>query len=306
MSTMTFRADANHLGLPDFNLIHIDPEQTARAFQAYLDTASKLTGVSLDDISLRIAKPIANVDATNLAELLRHGMKLFDAMVWLHAGKPSTHPLVVDPAYAVDSVPSMHTVARAVFYNFFMLLTQARYAPTRTLTDKPKVPNFLSTLMGMSAEACTYAEAVCSFDIQKFDPKWIRYVRFDGMGQETLSRFGLGVAGYRMFGPFGLYEPKADLPANLMRACNFARTVARAPATWDVHPITRNPNVLKNRGNLNKNLGNLVLDCFTDEQIAEMVASKLLYRKPEREPTHRNYLTWSETDDISGTNKIFA
>jgi len=302
---MAFQATPNMLGVPDFGLIHIDPETTAQAFQAYLDTASKLTGVALNDISRRITRLPADPSRVTLTDLLGLGMKLFDAIVWLTAGRPTSHPLVIDPTMNKDDVPSLHEVARSVFYTYFMLLTQARYPAPRTETVKPRIPNFLRSIMGMTDEQNVYIERICSFAPQKFDPAWVRFVEFQGFGQEVLSRFGLGVAGYRMFGPFALYNPKPDISPELQRAVTFAGIVARKPSSWDIHPLTRNPNILTARGNLNKNLGNLILDVFTDEQIGEMVSSKVLYARPEREAAHRNYLTWGAADDISGSGMIF-
>lgn len=302
---MAFTAAPGTVGVPDFGLIHINPSETAAAFQAYLNTASKLTGVSLDDISTRLMTVPADQTKVTLAELLKHGMKLFDAVVWLHAGRPTSHPLKADPTIKPGDIPSAHEIARSVFYCYFMLLTQARYPAPSSASEKPRIPNFLRTIMGMERDQSYYVETICTFAPQKFDASWAKYVSFDNFGQEVLSRFGLGVAGYRMFGPFALYEPKPDIAASLRPAFTFARTLATAPASWDVHPLTRNPIVLSARGNLNKNLGNLILDSFTDDQIDEMVKAKILYKKPEREAAHRNYLQWLAEDNISGTATIF-
>lgn len=302
---MAFRAELSTTGVPDFGLIHIDPEETAKALQTYLDTASKLTGVSLNDISTSVTTVPQDPRTVTLTGLLERGMRLFDAIVWLSAGRPSSHPLQADPAMKKGDIPSMHEVARAVFYCYFMLVTQARYPAGRSASDKPKIPNFLRTIMGMEEEQHIYVERICTFEPQKFDPAWARYVSFANFGQEVLSRFGLGVAGYRSFGPFLLYQPKSGISTALANAVTFARSVASAPATWDIHPLTRRPDILKSRGNLNKNLGNLVLDVFDDDVIDEMVKAKVLYKKPEREPTHRNYLTWDPVDNISGNSVIF-
>lgn len=302
---MAFVASPSTVGVPDFGLIHIDPAETAHAFQDYLDTASKLTGVSLDDISVRVSALPSDPNNVTLTELLQLGMKLFDAIVWLHAGRPASHPLRIDATLTKDQIPSMHEVARSVFYCYFMLLTQARYPAPSSAAEKPRIPNFLRTIMGMEKEQHYYVEMICSFAPQKFDPAWVKFVSFNKFGQEVLSRFGLGVAGYRMFGPFGLYNPKPDLAPALRPAFSFAKKMATAPASWNIHPLTRSPDVLTSRGNLNKNLGNLILDCFTDEQIDEMVRTKILFKKPEREPAHRNYVQWQDEDDISGTARIF-
>jgi len=301
---MPFSATPSTIGVPEFGLIHINPEETAKAFQAYLDTASKLSGVSLDDIKLTVMSMPADPSKVTLVDLLERGMKLFDAVVWLTAGRPATHPLRADPGLKKENIPSMHDIARAVFYCYFMLVTQARYPVGRENSEKPKIPNFLKTIMGMEKEQHVYVNTICSFEPQKFDPAWARHVKFDGFGQQVLSRFGLGVAGYRMFGPFNLYSPKPDMDPSLAPAFAFARKVAVAPATWGVHPLTRKPAVLKARGNLNKNLGNLILECFSDADIAEMCKSKVLYGKPEKEPGHRQYKNWTAEDDISGDDII--
>lgn len=302
---MAFQATVAFTGVPDFGIVHINPTETAKAFQTYLDTASRLTGVALDDINLRVVAAPSDPSKVNLFELLKLGMKLFDAVVWLHQGRPTTHPLQVDAAFKQEDIPSAHEVARAVFYCYFMLLTQARYPAGSANKEKPRIPNFLRTIMGMEEDQSHYVDLICSFEPQKFDPAWIKYVKFDNFGQEVLSRFGLGVAGYRMFGPFSLYQPHSSMPADLNPAFQFARTLAKSRASWDIHPLTRSPNVLTARGNLNKNLGNLILDCFSEEQINEMVTTKILFKKPEREAAHRDYKTWDPTDNVSGTSYIF-
>jgi hypothetical protein len=302
---MSFSNVPSITGVPDFGLIHISPEEVAKSFQTYLDTASKLTGVSLDDISRNVYELPPDVNRITLVDLIKRGMKLFDAVVWLTAGKPASHPLSLDPSMSKDAIPSLHDVARAVFYCYFMLVTQARYPASRGTAEAPKIPNFLRTIMGMDSDQHIYVEKICSFAPQKFDPAWARHVQFEGFGQEVLSRFGLGVAGYRLFGPFALYNAKPGLTPELQRAFKFARSVATAPSSWNVHPLTRNPNILTARGNLNKNLGNLILEVFSESDIAEMVTAKILFGKPVKEPNHRNYNTWGEHDDITGTAYIF-
>lgn len=304
-SIMPFTADVRTTGVPDFGLIHIDPQQTALAFQTYLDTASKLTGVSLDNINRSVITQPADVRNVTLVDLLKIGMKLFDAIVWLTAGRPASHPLEIDPGMKKDDIPTMHDIARSVFYCYFFLIVQARYPAAPGIDNPPKVPNFLVTIMGMNKPQGHYVETICSFEPEKFDPAWAKEVSFRNFGRETLSRFGLGVAGYRLFTPFGVYDHKQGISQNLINAFTFARTVARSDNTWSLHPLTRDPNVLTVRGNLNKNLGNLILEVFTDEQIDEMVRSKMLYARPQHEPTQKNYMTWSPVDDISGTDRIF-
>jgi len=302
---MSFSSSPAVVGTPDFKVIDIDPQEVAKALQVYLERGSRLTGVSIEDISVSVFELPADVTKCTLTDLIIKGMKLFDAIVWLTAGRPVSRPLQVDPSMTKESIPSMHEIARSVFYVYFFLVTQARYPAGSKNDQKPRVPNFLKILMGMELDQSIYVDRICSFEPQKFDPSWAKAVNFTRFGQESLSRFGLGVAGYRLFGPFKSYSVKSGLSIDLQNAVKFAQTVASSPASWSIHPLTRSPEVLTKRGNLNKNLGNLILEVFTDEQIDEMVASKLLFAKPSKEPTCRNYLQWSAIDDITGTDFIF-
>lgn len=292
-------------GVPNFKVIDIDIQDVARCLQAYVTRGSKLTGVSLDEISLGVTALPKEGEEVTLVSLLEKGMKLFDAMVWMSAGQPKEYPLVIDPELTTEKVCNLQEIAKAVFYVYFFLLTQARYPVAVGQDNAPAVPNFLKVVMGLKDHQGTYLEKICSFNAVQFDARWARYVTFKGLGQEALSRFGLGVAGYRMFGPFKLYACKPGASDEVRRAYNFARAVATAPPSWAVHPLTRDPAVLTKRGNLNKNLSNLILEAFTEKQIESMVAAKVLFAKPKEEPAYLNYMQWSEDDDISGSQQIF-
>jgi hypothetical protein len=302
---MALRFTPAFTGVPNWKIIDIDAEEVAKCLQDYVSRGSKLTGVSLDDIDLRVIDGITDASKATLVDLLEHGMKLFDSLIWLTAGRPTDYPLTVDITMTKDQVPSLQKVAKAVFYVYFFLLTQARYPVKATDTNPPKVPNFLNVVMGLDEPQHVYIDLLCSFNPVGFDARWVENISFKGLGQEALSRFGLGVAGYRLFGPFKLYRCKAGVTNEIEAAYNFARVIATSEPTWGIHPLTRDPAVLTKRGNLNKNLGNLILECFTDEQINEMVTAKVIFARPTNEPAYKNYTTWTANDDISGTAKIF-
>lgn len=301
-----FKAEIEVLGTPIFQVINPDPIAIAQTFQEYLTKGSQLTGVSIDDIDLGVRSLPSDPTKSTLVALLECGMKLFDAVAWISFGRPASHKLKVDPSMEATPKVNLHEISRAVFYVYFFLLTQARYPAMKKSSDDSKVPNFLRNIMKMDRDQSYYVKVISSFEPAKFGSSWIRHIKFEGLGQEAFSRFGLGVAGYRLFGPFKLYAPKPGLSQALMDAYSFARKVAIHAPTWDIHPLTRKPSVLTSRGNLNKNLGNLILEVFTKSDIDEMVSSKILYSYPKREPAYMNYKTWSNVDDISGTSLIFG
>ena len=148
-------------------------------------------------------------------------------------------------------------------------------------------------------------ELICSFDIKKIDPSWIKYVSYQDFGLEALSGLVSYVAGHRLFAPFRHYD--LDLaPLSTRNAVTFAKAVATKPPTWAIHPVTRSTAIFWKRGNLEKELGNLILDVFSDEAIKDMVDNGALSERPRREPSAYRYLTWDPVDDITGDDFIFA
>ncbi|CCE33383.1 uncharacterized protein CPUR_07307 [Claviceps purpurea 20.1] len=292
---------------PNFGIVHVDPKEVALILQPFVDRGSKLTDeVTIDDISTRVLSVPDKPEQATLNDLLAIGMKHFDALVWLGAKDKSRHPLRADPTMKPDDIPSNNDVAKSVFYCYFVLLTQARYPPDDH--EIQQIPRFLSTLMQMNKEPSYYVSKICTFELRRMNPSWIKHMSYKFLTEKTVSRLGIGVAGYRMFVPFDLYDAREGLPDNLVSAFTFARAVARAPASWNVHPLTRPrgpQDAITRRGNLKKNLGNLILDVFTDEQIDDMVKQRILFKRPDRDVAHREYLQWAAEDDISGTANIF-
>ncbi|KAG6306436.1 hypothetical protein E4U45_007172 [Claviceps purpurea] len=293
---------------PNFGIVHVDPKAFALILQPFLDRGSKVTDeVTVDDISTRVLSVPDKPEQATLKDLVAIGMKFFDAVVWLSAKDKSRHPLRADPTMKPDDIPSNDDVAKSVFYCYFMLLTQARYPPDDH--EIRKIPRFLTILMGMNKEPSYYVSKICTFELRRMNPSWIKHADYWNWTKDVLSRFGICVAGYRMFLPFDLYDAREGLPDNLVSAFTFARAVARAPASWNVHPLTRPrgpQDSITRRGNLNKNLGNLILDVFTDKQVDEMVRHRILFKRPDRDVAHREYLQWAAEDDISGTAYIFS
>ncbi|KAG6099838.1 hypothetical protein E4U30_005859 [Claviceps sp. LM220 group G6] len=305
---MSFPKSVKIQSAPNFGIVHVDPKEVALILQSFVDRGSKLTDeVTVDDISTRVLSVPDKPEQATLKDLLAIGMKYFDAVVWLSAKDKSGHPLKADPTMKTDDIPSTTEVSESIFYCYFVLLTQARYPPDDH--EIKQLPHFLRILMGMNKEPSYYVSKICTFELRRMNPSWIKHVHYRSFTTKRFSRCGLRIAGYRMFVPFDLYDAREGLPDNLVSAFTFARTVARAPASWNVHPLTRPrgpQDAITRRGNLKKNLGNLILDVFTEEQIDEMVKHRILFERPDRDVAHREYLQWAAEDDISGTANIFS
>jgi len=270
---------------------------------------------------------------TTLTGLLATGTKFLDAVVWLALDenkrpKPRVVDSVYDPAKGRQwaTYGDHSKIARCMFFYFFYILTRARPPTADEMDINQPIPNFLKNVLGFSETPGSVAEYLASFPLSRINPAWVKHINLQGLSMEALNRFGLGVAGYRMAAPFKLYSPfyetiegkaffeknkgaietgEIEWGAKYEEAIEVAKAIAMQPADWDVHPSTRAPDLLTKYGNLNKNLGNLILKVFSDEQIDEMVKTKILYSKPNFERAHLNFTTWKSADKFVGTKKIF-
>lgn len=275
--------------MPLFQVVDIDRKFAAEILTGFIARGSTITGVDVNMINVTVTSLPISGTKVDTVWLCAHGMPIFDAITWVCADVNIRPRLRLKDNAATFAVLSSGVIAKALFFCYFYLLTQARY-PTRE-EDPLKVPSFLRNVAGLTEPAGVYLDRICSFNPVLFDARWIRDVKFNGFGQEVLSRFGLGVAGYRMFAPFKLLQPRADLNAIAVPAYNYARTIAQSAPTWNVHPVTRAPELLSERGNLNKNLSNLMLHCFSAEQLTVLAQTKVLYEVPKR---HIGFDNWQQ------------
>jgi hypothetical protein len=293
------------LGEISFNVVEPDYVHVANAVQSFLAYGSKRGHVLINELVIVSDSDQIPEKFESVSEALNHGTKFFDACLYFSLPddqKPAIRQITNQEKPATKEYGQ---IGEAIFFIFFYLLTRAR-VPARIGDDaNHPVPRFLVSVLALTQGPAYYLTLVAGFDIAKMDHKWIRSINIGDLGDEFKNRAGLGVAGYRMFGPFRSYIPKPNLSANLISAIAVAKQIATTPPDWAIHPTTRNPVVLSNLGNLNQNLGNLILEAFTDDQIQEMVRSKMIFQKPIRQPTHIQYRTWNIQQLIQLNDPIF-
>lgn len=309
-----------------FGIVPNISQQIATTIQKFIDIGSKKSALAINAISIRYSttplkvtgtgKTLPNVKppspAKNLTFLMACGTKFFDALYYLSL-PDNLRPEVVDPVELLDinqnftcyeTFDDPMTLAKYLFFIYFYYLTRAS-PPQVPLTGLPApVPKFLRDVLGIRDDLSQIIDYVCSFPLEQMDAGWVRHIKFDGLGQETLMRFGLGVAGYRMAAPFKLLDLPADKEVQFRAAYNVAKSFATQAPCWDFHPLTRSANVLNMYGNLNKNLANLMLECFPAQALTELETLRTIFEFPVRDPAHLNYRAW--TTEYQTTSPIFT
>jgi len=307
MSVQQVNIDINGVSLSSLKLttLLIDPVILANKLQAFVHAGSRRFKV--DKSELRVYKPndktVQNI--SNINELLEQGTPFFDALFFMAIDPLERPPSAQRPLNTAIQANTVAQISDALFYQYFFILTRGSASEDTSTALGTAVPNFLRTVMALDQAPVVYARRLASFNINKVDPSWARHIQIGPIGAEATNRFGLGVAGYRLLAPFKLAAPMAGISPNLMASYEVARSMATSPASWDIHPATRDPNILQRYGPLNKNLEGLMVEVFPPEQIADWVANKVLFKAPTIDPKFVQYRTWVDTFASVAARQIF-
>jgi len=285
--------------------IHYDVADLAARLIRFVVQGSKRHSLSKADLTVVKSNADQEPDPVTFTWLIEHGTRFFDALFFLSLPQNERPAIRTVAAANIPAPVTVAQICQALFFQLFMILTRAAPSEAAGANIGRDVPNFLSQVLGLNEPPVVYARRLASFHLNKIDPAWAKHIPLGQLGREAISRFGLGVAGYRYLAPFKLLPCRDDAPANIRQAYDIARELAVAPASWQIHPSTRDPQLLTVYGPLNANLGNLMLECFTNDQLVTLVATRAIYEMPQHQVGHVNYRTWGVGFALNPAENIF-
>lgn len=288
------------------DIIEIDFKAVSAYFQRLIQLGSKRFILTADEIN---AYGVGNsrVNDPTMNQLLMAGTLFMDAIAF------KALPLSKRPQYKsesnldVDVKESGHLlkVARALYFFYFMYMVRGSVPPKETVLARPAVPQFLMTTMKLSGTVEEQEVQIASFSMEKVSPEWIRFVTIPGLGVETKQRLTLQLAGYRLFKPLQFAKPDKQVSAEVSRALEAVKNfMARGPV-WSVHSVTRSAAVSAKLGPINANLGNLMLECFSDGLLEKFKKDQLIFKKPTESLNAYHYKTWTDASFAQFTDYVF-
>jgi hypothetical protein len=316
-ATSNFVATLANAGLNAYKIDVIDfnARELATVLAPFINQGSRPHFLTRDDLKVYKVKyktastvPMAdrideNSDFNTFMKIGNN--KFFDVLFYLSLDD-ADRPRLLEVAEGSTLPPATSgSICTALFVQYFFILTRGRVSGATTSAQGTDMPKFLKVVLNCTESPKDYMDLISSFDMHKMGYEWARHVPFGGMSREAVSRFGLGVAGYRMFAPFRMLQPRTGITPNLQRAVEIARQMATADASWDLHPATRTNAILQTYGPLNANLGNLMLEVFEQADLQQLVTTKALFQMPTDDPSARHYKTWNVDYTPNNTAKIF-
>lgn len=276
--------------------IEINAKNFAGVLSRFIVEGSKVNRVTQSDLQIYSEnKPLNEI---TLQDLMESGTCFFDALYWLSL--PSVDrdkPAKPKAGFKVDQAK----ITRALFANYFLLLTQAR-----PLGAGVKMSNFITNTLGIKDEPAHMHGMLASFELTLMDNRWIRHIKIPDLGVEAKNRVGLGTAGGRLpwalmyttpNGSFstGLHSVEDKWPADYAKAKEVRGIIGRwleSGPHWYAHPLFRSNQFINRLKSFNKACSDLLCFLFTSDTLDDMVANKVLFSKPTPNPMNRNWMNW--------------
>lgn len=297
---------AEGMGTIPTAVIDIDAISLAKAVWSYLRDVANIHNVTSADLT--IFNDATGKQPTTVKECLENGCKFFDSIYYIALENKNK----VDHK-RFDSVPgrevlSIGDVQRNLLLLYLYIMFRGNYPINDGKTIGKDIPAFLNNMLGFKNTPLSIAESLASFNIQKVPIDWIKHIDVKKFSPAIQQRIALGCPGYRMMTPFIHYECKQGVSQLVKDTHEWVRQIAMRPADWGIFPGTRDPSIIQRLGALNKNLGNLMLECFTSVQLQEMASQniKMIYEIPVHDARYENWRVWSKITDLDLNNPIIS
>lgn len=285
--------------------IDLDVGTLAHVIWVYLKDVAQINTVQAGD--LRVYEATAGHPPTDVVQAITSGTPFFDAIYYfgLNAKAEVTCEAAQDfsggrPAFIVQT-------QRALLLTYLFIMFRGGYPLSGGNARQTDIPTFLVQQLNMTETPRSVSEKLASFNINKVPIGWVKHINPRNFALSIQNRLAIGLPGYRMMAPFAHYDCKADATPEAKAAYAWVRTIATKPADWNIFPPTRDPILISRLGSINANLGNLMLECFTEEQLDQMVAPavRMIFQKPARDPRATKWKSWVSLGELVLTDPIF-
>jgi len=295
MTTPELRV-STHLGNLQADLIPYDSSALGTLISDLISDVGQINYVSTGDI--RVFGPAAGTPPRHVEEAMRFGTKFFDA-VFYFAADVSKRPQVQAGADMGERFkPEVVKMKCRLLWTAVFLMLRGSYPSSEGNAIGSDVPAFLVNIAGMNESPSQVAAGLASFPLLKISTEWVRAIQWSVLAPSIRQRLALGLAGYRLLGPFKIYQCRADCPQDALDAFIWARNIATRPPDYKILSATRSAELIARLGSWNKALGNLMLIVFSAEQLQEMVQNKIIFQMPVRDPRADTWRTWSSGAEL--------
>jgi len=199
-----------------------------------------------------------------------------------------------------DAIKSYSPVdgAKAIFTTYLMLMVRAK----PLVQDEEKLPAFITGYLGLNKTNKEIEEMVSFNPIGQLEHHWIKSINVNSLPEPVQNKIRSGIAGSRCMNVFSKYPITRDIEPQLRDLVTSIITVVESGPYFEQHPFFTSE-VFKGLS-LSKNLSNLILDVYTQEEIYNMVKNKSLFKYPVYDSKSTDYKKWGSSFKESFVTKV--
>jgi hypothetical protein len=278
-------------------IIDIDIDALGSKIGGLIADVGQLNVVSVGDLKVYGASD--GTSPKDVKEALQWGTKFFDAVYYFALSEAQRPAVKVGIDGSKDIGESMLVVKKRLLWTAIFLMLRGSYPESQGMRIGSDIPAFLVNICQMKESPADTANGLASFSLGAVNPRWIKKIDWSKFASPIRQRLALGLAGYRQLGPFKLYDCRSDADQSVIDAFNWVRSITSRKLDYSILSATRDPALISRLGSWNKALGNLMLVCFTDAQLQEMVTNKIIFSIPVRDPRSDTWKSWSAGGELS-------
>jgi len=275
MSGSTYKIGA------DLGLALIDKKILFDAISEGIESGSYLRRVSWKDFVFAVNHGTDLARITNVELAVKAGMLYLDAIFYFHAlNRPEDVQIIVRDEN--DSVQyNALTVSKGLFCWYFSIYSQGRAKGIGS-------NNFLTSVLGLGANWMNLVDGLTSANINVFPVDWAPKVRMISLSEPARNRIALGAAGQRLIQALNYIRPN-DFKEGTEEGKRFIQALkdwTKGKVYWDLHPITKNQNIITITKSLNKSIIDCLAVSLTEAAKERLVGSKVIHATPIEQPSH--------------------
>lgn len=280
-------------------MIRVELMEFCQIIEDVIFKASDNTLISIKSLIFKTKLEIPDEEFT-LKDLARNGISIFDYYIYFSLVKTHKDSIV----WIIDGNLRQFNeddYAKGIFTVFFLLITRAKLR----LNENEKMPKFITSYLDFKLGVQEFNDIVSRNNISNFDHSWVLKIDLSKLSKPVIQRLESGIAGCRKFNIFKTLKPKNydKLSDNLKISYDTIRKIAEDGPFSEMHPFGMTLSLKSS--SISRNLDNMIIDIYTEDEINSMINSGILFTKPKYDQRYVQYKNYDKNFKNHFRNPLF-
>jgi hypothetical protein len=276
----------------NFNSVALYIDNTLESFADSLlpliNIASQPNKIELATLKFHSGKVFDATAPITLKLVISNQVPIFDYIIYknLSAEQKKRAKWIVDTNRQTFTESQ---ISFSCLFLYFMLVTRNKPFPS----SNESIPHFLNKFMTVPMSLSDIQHCLSENSLEHFQHKWIKTIDISTLSASLQNRFKQGIAGMRLYAIFRDFIPDREISNSTQVTVDRLKKLAIDGPYWEMHSLFQTVNLISS--SISANLNNLILECFSEEKIKELVKMKAVFKYPIYNQRAIQYKTWSDS-----------